>query len=106
MARRGARSADEVRLVPLFPVGPFTPTSRCPHHGPIPKGSDLCCMVCLQSGHDDHPDLRRDPRTDPRPEPKRAGAEPARTSAHGETRKERRRRLREGAGAASGTPRV
>ena len=56
------------RLVPLFPIGAFTPRSACPHHGPIRTGSDFCCMVCSQSGVDDHPALKRDPRTDPRPD--------------------------------------
>lgn len=58
-----------LELVPLFPVGPFTPASECPHRGPIRKGSLLCCMVCSASGMDGHRALRRDPATDPRPEP-------------------------------------
>jgi hypothetical protein len=79
------------RLVPLFPIGPFTPQSQCPHHGPIRTGSVFCCMVCSRSGMDDHPALQRDALTDPRPEPKPA---PIRSSSHcRETRKERRRRL-------------
>lgn len=40
------------RVLPIFPVGPFTPGSRCPHRGPIPPGSSLCCMVCHASGMD------------------------------------------------------
>lgn len=80
------------RLIPLFPIGPFTPGSACPHHGPIRSGSVFCCMVCSQSGMDGHPALKRDPRTDPRPEPKPAAR--VKISAR-ETRKERRRRLRE-----------
>ena len=54
------------RLIPLFPVGLYTPQSPCPHREPIRRGSNLCCMVCLQSGMDDHPALQRDPAKDPR----------------------------------------
>jgi hypothetical protein len=80
------------RLVPLFPIGGFTPRSTCPHHGPIRAGSVFCCMVCSQSGVDDHPALKRDPRTDPRPE-RRAGALVRETGVR-ETRKQRRQRLK------------
>jgi hypothetical protein len=78
------------RLVPLFPIGAFTPGSACPHHGPIRAGSVFCWMVCSQSGVDDHPALKRDPRTDPRPERKAALVK---VSGVRETRKQRRRRL-------------
>jgi len=78
------------RLVPLFPIGPFTPQSTCPHRGPIRPGSVLCCMVCSRSGVDDHPALKRDPRTDPRPEPK---APPSTKGTPVETRRQRRQRL-------------
>jgi hypothetical protein len=79
------------RLVPLFPIGPFTPSSVCPHQGPIRRGSVICCMVCSRSGMDDHPALKRDPSTDPSPEPKTVLAP---KPAHGrETRRERRKRL-------------
>jgi hypothetical protein len=57
------------RLIPLFPIGSFTPTTTCGHHGPIRAGSIFCCMVCHTSGMDDHPALMRDPKTDPAPEP-------------------------------------
>ena len=60
------------RLVPLFPIGPLTPQSTCPHHGPMRPGSVFCCMVCSQSGMDDHPALKRDPSTDPPPSPSRS----------------------------------
>lgn len=81
------------RLVPLFPIVPYTPQATCAHNRKIPRGSVLCCMVCHQSGIDDHPGLKRNPLTDPKPEPKperTAGlvAKPAR-----ETRKQRRARL-------------
>lgn len=84
-----------LELVPLFPIGSFTPTSTCPHHGPIRPGSLFCCMVCSNSGVDDHPSLKRDPATDPRPEPSPAPAAPTPLldpAARRETRKERRRR--------------
>lgn len=77
------------RLVPLFPIGAFTPGSACPHHGPIRAGSVFCCMVCSQSGVDDHPALKRDTHADPRPE-RRA---PSIRAAVCETRKQRRQRL-------------
>jgi hypothetical protein len=80
------------RLVPLFPIGPFTPAAVCPHHGPIRSGSVFCCMVCSKSGMDGHPALQRNPRTDPQPEPRVATVVRARA---GETRKQRRRRLHE-----------
>jgi hypothetical protein len=76
-------------LVPLFPLGHFTPQSACRHRGPIEPGSAFCCVVCHCSGIDDHPGLQRDPLTDPTPEPKPA---PARKKAACETRKERRQR--------------
>jgi hypothetical protein len=81
----------EPRLVPLFPIGPFTPQSVCPHRGAIRPGSVFCCMVCSRSGMDDHPALKRDPRSDPRPEVK--AAKPTLSVSGRETRKERRRRL-------------
>jgi hypothetical protein len=85
------------RLIPLFPIGAFTPQTPCPHHGSIGRGSRLCCMVCHASGMDDHPGLRRDPEADPAPEPAPAPAsdcaEPSRPERSRETRKQRRRRL-------------
>jgi hypothetical protein len=85
------KAPHEPRLVPLFPIGPFTPQSVCPHRGEIRPGSALCCMVCLRSGMDNHPALKRDPRDEPRPDVKRA----KRTLPviGRETRKERRKRL-------------
>jgi hypothetical protein len=88
------------RLIPLFPIGPFTPGATCAHHGNIRPGSVFCCMVCSQSGIDGHPALKRDPRTDPQPEPKVAA--PAKAGTR-ETRKQRRRRLHE---ARRSSPRV
>jgi len=61
-----------LELVPLFPIGAFTPVSKCRHRGPIRAGSLDCCMVCSASGVDDHPALKRDPETDPKPEPRAA----------------------------------
>ncbi len=88
-----------LELVPLFPVGPFTPTSPCPHHGPIRQGSLFCCMVCSASGMDGHPALARDPATDPRPESNsRRARRPNETKspvapAEAETRRQRRSRI-------------
>src|SRR5262249_56446605 len=56
------------RLIPLFPIGAFTPHSTCPHHESIRRGSTLCCMGCHASRMGDHPAFRGDPRTDPSPE--------------------------------------
>jgi hypothetical protein len=80
------------RLVPLFPIGAYTPQSTCGHRRPIEAGSALCCMVCHQSGMDRHPALRRDPRSEPAPEPKPKPA-PNPIDTQRETRKERRQRL-------------
>ena len=54
------------RLVPLFPLGPYSPQSACRRHRPIERGSVFCCMVCHTSGQDDHPALQLDPRFDPK----------------------------------------
>lgn len=83
------------RLIPLFPIGAFTPRSECPHRDTLERGSKLCCMVCHASGMDDHPGLRRDPQTDPSPEPRpapAAEAAPRESAERKETRKQRRRR--------------
>jgi hypothetical protein len=56
------------RLVPLFPIGSYTPQSRCAHSGPIERGSVLCCMVCHTSGQDDHPALQYRCAVDPNAE--------------------------------------
>jgi hypothetical protein len=88
-----ASRIPEPKLVPLFPIGPLTPRSTCPHRGPIRRGSVLCCMVCSRSGMDDHPALRRDPRTDPRPDPEPRAVPATKPAAGNETRKERRQRL-------------
>jgi hypothetical protein len=92
------RSGDlGFRLIPLFPIGAFTPQTPCPHHRAIQRGSTLCCMVCHASGMDDHPGLRREPETDPAPELQTASAledpAPDKAVAVHETRKQRRRRL-------------
>jgi hypothetical protein len=69
------RQSDKIRdrlpwLVPLFPIGPYTPRSMCGHRKPIVSGSDLCCMICHRSGWDEHPAMQRDPETEPAPEPR------------------------------------
>lgn len=86
------RAVRPPRLVPLFPIGAYTPQSACAHRRPIERGSSLCCMVCHKSGMDRHPALRRDPRSEPAPEPKlRPIAD--KVLDPGETRKQRRQRL-------------
>ncbi len=83
-------AARPPRLIPLFPVGPFTPQSACGHYRPIEPGSAFCCVVCHSSGIDDHPALKRDPLTDPKPEPVAVPIAPPQSSR--ETRKQRRQR--------------
>lgn len=56
--------------VPLFPASPLVPTSGCPHHRPIRKGSVFVCMVCHQSGMDGHPRLVIHAGERPKPEPR------------------------------------
>jgi hypothetical protein len=89
-ASASASAIRSPRLIPMFPLGPYTPQSTCAHHRAIRSGSLFCCMVCHRSGIDGHPALHRDPRTDPAPEPKPAPA-PKKTAR--ETRKQRRERL-------------
>ena len=43
---------ETITLEPLFPLTPLTPSSTCPHHGPIRTGSRFCCMICHRSGQD------------------------------------------------------
>jgi len=78
------------RLVPLFPIGAFTPTSLCAHRQPLRIGSELCCMVCHLSGMDKHPALQRDKAKEPAPEPVPSVPKPKTAR---ESRKQRRRRL-------------
>jgi hypothetical protein len=78
------------RLVPLFPIGPYTPSSTCGHRGPIETGSLLCCMVCHTSGMDEHPALWHDITT--APTPKRTVTSPTQRISH-MTRRERRQKL-------------
>ena len=93
---RAARAMSGFWLIPLFPIGSFTPESACPHREPMGRGTTLCCMVCHASGMDDHPGLRRDPETDPstesEPAPAPAVAESETSDSPRETRKQRRRR--------------
>jgi hypothetical protein len=55
--RRRSAVDYKLDLVPLFPIGPFTPTSRCPHRGAIPP-APFVCMVCHRSYLDAGPLLR------------------------------------------------
>lgn len=77
-------------IVPLFPIGAFTPQSTCAHKGEIKRGSYFYCPCegCHKSGMDHRAALRRDPRTDPKPEP-RPSAGPAKPPS-ATTRRERR----------------
>jgi len=78
-------------LILLFPVVSFTPNAACAHHGPIARGSVLCCASCHKSGLDHLAVMQPDPRTDPKPDPKpkaESTVAPAR-----ETRAQRRGRL-------------
>ena len=77
------------QLVPLFPITVYDAQSTCPHHGPIRRGSLLCCMVCHRSGMDHHAAFQRDRATDPKPDKKPAPARPGQR----ETRRQRRARL-------------
>ncbi len=85
------------QLVPLFPIGSYTPTSRCAHRGLIERGSCFCCMICHASGQDDHPALQNDWSIERNSDMKWDAAIPTtkfsrqRTSL--ETRKQRRQRL-------------
>jgi hypothetical protein len=58
------------QLVPLFPVGTYTPSSRCAHRGPIERGSVFCCMICHTCGQDDHPALQINRSIEPNTEVK------------------------------------
>ncbi len=97
-AQASVRTPWWLELVPLFPIGAFTPASECPHRGPIRPGSLLCCMVCSQSGVDGPPAMDRDPATDPKPEPASTAAadrisrKEAAASTGSESRRERRAR--------------
>jgi hypothetical protein len=66
--RAAAAAVPEPKLEPLFPITSFTPQSRCPHHGPIAKGSVFVCMVCNRSGKDHHRALRLLPGEAPPPD--------------------------------------
>ena len=49
---------ERLELIPIYPIGGLTPNSKCPHDGPIPKGSRIYCEVCGKSGMDGlHADL-------------------------------------------------
>jgi hypothetical protein len=84
-------SARSPRLIPMFPIVSFTPSSTCAHRRVLRTGSLFCCMVCHRSGIDGHPALKRDRRTDPSPEPK--PAPPLAKKLKRETRKQIRARL-------------
>lgn len=66
-----AESQGDPRVVPLFPVGAFTPASACPHSGPV--GPSFCCMVCHETGArvEAKPDEDASNRAASRPRPAR-----------------------------------
>lgn len=72
------RGDSPPRLVPMFPIGPLTPKSKCRHADDNLPAKPFYCVTCDRSwaDGDGHPALRRDPKTDPRPEPA-AKPEPA-----------------------------
>lgn len=67
---RRRRLPGEPDLTPLFPIVYLTPKSKCPHKGPLRRGTQFVCMVCYRSGLDHLPALARRPATDPKPEGK------------------------------------
>jgi hypothetical protein len=79
------------RLVPLFPIEAFVPSSVCRHGRSLRRGSPFCCMVCNKSGQDGHPGLRRNRRNDPKREPPPSTPPPLKAKV--ETRRQRRARL-------------
>lgn len=81
-------------LIPLFPVGEFTPQSRCPHTGPLRRGSVFCCMVCHQSGLDNHPAVRYLPKDFIAPD-----KTPRQASKGRQTRRKRRDAASKGVGS-------
>jgi hypothetical protein len=88
---RRSRAAHECpKLMPIFPVESYMPRSRCPHYGPIPRGSVLCCMVCHQSGQDHHPAMQPDA---PAPIDHRTVMVKPHKPVVTENRRQRRRRL-------------
>jgi hypothetical protein len=81
------------KLRPRFPIGHFTPGTKCRHdRSPLPKGSPDYCPCCGRSGLDGiHPALYRNPKLDPPREPRAKPEKPARPM----TRAERRKALKE-----------
>lgn len=48
----GPKPRRDPRVALLFPTNQLTPSSPCPHDGPIRKGDRVVCMVCHASGLD------------------------------------------------------
>ncbi len=48
LAEHAWRELDRPWL--LTPIGPLTPGSACPHHGPLPEESRGVCAVCHATG--------------------------------------------------------
>lgn len=87
------RALERLKLLPRFPVLSFTPNSACVHKGPLPAGSLEYCPCCHASGQDGLK-IPTDVQPLPRDKPKTPPAATPRP-----TRKQRRKRAKEGAAA-------
>lgn len=47
-------SRPEPGFVPQFPLGAYTPNSRCRHRGTLTETASCCCMICHASGRHEH----------------------------------------------------
>ena len=66
----GTEQCKTPKLIPMYPLTPLTPRSKCPHRGPFRRGSCFYCEVCAQSGCDHMSIFRRHAASDPKPERK------------------------------------
>lgn len=57
-----AHEDAELSLIPTFGIRAWSAQSTCADvhpHGPMPSGTNLCCMACHKSGREKHRSLRR-----------------------------------------------
>lgn len=56
------QARERLTLEPIFGPRTFGADTTCGdiHHGPIPDGHRVCCMVCFATGVPGHPDLKED----------------------------------------------